>query len=77
MPLVLELPEDIELRLREAAQSAGRDISAYIIEAASEQARREKAGHAARLDALQEITRINEELGLYDWELDANSNRAT
>ncbi len=70
MSLLLEIPAELESEIREAAQREGRDFESYIIEAASEKARREKAQEAARLArsdaALDEITRLTEDLGLYE-----------
>ncbi len=76
MSLTLDIPLEVENELREVAQKHGRELGAYIVEAALEQTRREKQELRARMEALQELTSINEELGLYDWELDVNNRAA-
>jgi len=40
MTLVLELPEETEQRLREAAKRAGREVEQFVLEAATEKAGR-------------------------------------
>ena len=69
MSLTLEVPAEIEAKLRAVAQQQGRNLSDYILEAALERARREEI-RAEQLAGMDEITRINEELGLYEWKLD-------
>ena len=68
MSLTLDLPLDIENELREVAHRHGRELGDYILDAALEQARREaqEAEFASRDAALDELTRITEELGLYE-----------
>ena len=69
MSLTLEVPAEVEARLRALAQQQGHDLNDYILEAALERANREET-RAEQLAAMDEITRINEELGLYEWKLD-------
>lgn len=71
MSLLLEIPAETETQLREAAAREGRAVELFIIEAAREKARQsENAAETARQAkadaALDEITRITEELGLYE-----------
>ena len=69
MSLTLEVSAEIEAKLRAVAQQQGRDLSDYILAAALEKASREEI-RAEQLAGLEEMTRINEELGLYEWKLD-------
>lgn len=71
MSLLLELPIETETQLREAAAREGRDVENFIIEAAREKANQSEmvveAVRLAKADAaLDEITRVTEELGLYE-----------
>ena len=67
MSLTLDIPADIEDELCEAARRHGRELGAYILEAALEQTRRQEQEQLARADAgLDELTRLTEELGLYE-----------
>lgn len=77
MSLILEIPTEVENEVREVAKRRGREIGDFILELALTQMRREEEERRLRLEALQEMTRISEELGLYEWELDVTSNRAT
>jgi len=77
MSLILEIPTEVENEVREVAKRRGREIGDFILELALMQMRREEEERRLRLEALQEMTRISEELGLYEWELDVTSNRAT
>ncbi len=70
MSLTLEIPAEVEAKLREVAAQEGRELNAFIVEAALQVAQARQKERAA-LAGLEEMTRINEELGLYDWELDA------
>ncbi len=74
MTLTVELPAETESLLQAIAAREGRDLEALVIEAINEKAARE-AEFAARLDGLQELTRITEELGLYEWQLEADAHR--
>jgi len=65
MTLVLELPEETERQLRALAQRHGLELGEYLIKMTLEQIQRDEE-HRLRLEALQEMTRINEELGLYE-----------
>ncbi len=69
MSLTLEVPAEVEAKLRAVAQQQGRDLSDYILAAALEKASREET-RAAQLAGMDEIVRISEELGLYNWKLD-------
>ena len=69
MSLTLEVSAEIEAKLCAVAQQQGCDLSDYILEAALERASREEK-RAEQLAGLEEMTRINEELGLYEWKLD-------
>lgn len=69
MSLTLEVSAEIEARLRAVAEQQGRDLSDYILAAALEKASREEM-RAAQLAGMDEMTRINEEWGLYEWKLD-------
>ncbi len=65
MSLTLDTPLEIETELREVARRHGRELGAYILEAALEQTRREEQARIERADAgLDELTRLTEELGL-------------
>lgn len=64
MSLIPEIPAEIETVIREVAEREGRDLKLYIIEAASEKARREQQDHAARLQALQELADASQGLDL-------------
>ena len=77
MSFILEIPTEVENEVREVAKRRGREIGDFILELALTQMRREEEERRLRLEALQEMTRISEELGLYEWELDVSSNRAT
>jgi uncharacterized protein (DUF1778 family) len=72
MTLILELSAETETQLREAAAREGREIKTFIIEAAREKARQSaiaidgETTRQAKADAaLDELTRITEELSLY------------
>lgn len=75
MTLTLELPAETETLLQAIAAREGRDVSALVIEAINEKAAREKvqqdqvAGETARLAkadaALDTLTRLTEEMGIY------------
>ncbi len=73
MSLTLEVSAEIEAQLRAGAQQQGRDLSDYILEAALEKARRD-AKRAEQLAGLEEMTRINEKWGLYEWKLDDDTS---
>ena len=64
MSLTLEIPAEIERELREVARRQGSDLGAYILHAALEQTRREAQESAARLQALQELADLSQELDL-------------
>lgn len=67
MSLTLDIPAEVENELREVARRHGRELGAYILEAALEQTRREEQQRQGRADAgLDELTRLTEELGLYE-----------
>lgn len=73
MSLTLEIPAEVENALREIATNEGHDLADFIIESVRERARlqatkrREEAQRIAKSDAaLDELTRITEELGLYE-----------
>lgn len=71
MSLTLDIPFEIENELREVARRQGRELGAYILEAALEHARRnpfvDEAARQAKADAaLDELTRLTEELKLYE-----------
>ncbi len=75
MSLTLEIPAETETQLREAAAREGRTIEIFILEAAREKARQSEMESEVALAtarqikadaALDEITRITEELGLYE-----------
>ena len=67
------IPAEIEAQLREVAQQQGRDLNDYILAAALEKASRE-AKRAEQLAGLEEMTRINEKRGLYEWKLDDDTS---
>lgn len=63
MSLTLEVPPEIESELREVAREQGRDLNAYVLSLLEEQARQEKQ-RRARLEALQELADLSQELDL-------------
>ncbi len=73
MSLTLEVSAEIEARLRAVAQQQGRDLSDTILAAALEKASHEEK-RAEQLADLEEMTRINEKWGLYEWKLDWAGN---
>ena len=70
MSLILEVSAEIEAKLRAVAQQQGRELNDYILEAALERASREEK-RAEQLAGLEEMTRINENLRLYEWAIEA------
>ncbi len=75
MTLTVELPAETETLLQAIAAREGRDLLSLVLEAANEKAAREKAqqqvaGEEARREkadaALDELTRLTEEMGLYE-----------
>ena len=73
MSLTLEVSAEVEAKLRAVAQQQGRELSDYILAAALEKASREEK-RAEQLAGLEEMTRINEKWGLYEWKLDDNTS---
>ena len=63
MSLTLEIPSEIEAQLREVAEREGRDLSDYILAAAVEAAQTEQH-RQARLNALQQLADLSQELDL-------------
>jgi len=60
MPLVLELPEETERQLREAARLAGREVEQFVVEAATEKADRSRSELTlTQAAALLEVTPIH------------------
>lgn len=73
MSLILEIPTEVENELREIATNEGQDLADFIVESVRERARlqaaqrQKEAQRIAKSDAaLDELTRITEELGLYE-----------
>ncbi len=61
MTLILELPAETENQLREAAAREGRDVSAYLIERATEKLLSlQEAGEKLNVDAqyVEDLTRL-------------------
>ena len=63
MTLTLEIPLELENRLRENARRHGLELGDYILEVALEAARTEET-RAARLHTLQELADSSQELDL-------------
>lgn len=71
MSLTLDIPTELETELREVAARQGRELGDYILDAALQHARQnpfvDEAARQAKADAaLDELTRITEELKLYE-----------
>jgi len=64
MSLILEIPTEVENALRDVAKRRGRDVGAYIMEIALEQGQREEEKRRLRLEALQELADLSQELDL-------------
>ena len=67
--LTLEIPAEIEAKLRAVAAQEGDELGTWILAAALEKAERAER-RASQRAGLEEVTRINEELGLYQWKLE-------
>jgi len=64
MSLILEIPTEVENALRDVAKRRGRDVGSYIMEIALEQGQREEEKRRLRLEALQELADLSQELDL-------------
>ena len=64
MSFTLEIPTEVENALRDVAKRRGRDVGSYIMEIALEQGQREEEKRRLRLEALQELADLSQELDL-------------